>query len=73
MFGSLIIKIRIFSKKTRLIAIRTLFWIVTVHDGLKTNPANAYCLLGTIDFSNIVDIDNLLVEKKNSAILIINE
>ena len=28
----------------------------------KTIPANAYCPLGTIDFSNVVDIDNLLVE-----------
>ena len=38
------------------------FWIVTVQDWPKTNPANAYCPLGAIDFSNIVDIDNLLVE-----------
>ena len=38
------------------------FSIVTVQDWTKTRPANAYCPLVTIDFSNIVDIDNLLVE-----------
>ena len=38
------------------------FWIVTVQDWPKTSPANAYCTLGTIDFSNIVDLDNLLFE-----------
>ena len=41
----------------------------------KTSPANACFLLRTIDLSNAVDIDNLLVEtsKINSAFLIINE
>ena len=38
------------------------FWIVTVQERLKTSPANTFCPLGTIDFSNVVDIDNLLVE-----------
>ena len=38
------------------------FWIVTVKYWPKISPANAFCLLGTIDFSNIVDIDNLQVE-----------
>ena len=34
------------------------FCIVTVQDRPKTSPANAYCPLGTVDFSNIVEIDN---------------
>ena len=38
------------------------FWILTVQDWPKTSPANAYYPLGLIDFWNIVDIDNLLVE-----------
>ena len=28
----------------------------------KTSPNNTYCPLGITDFSNVVDIDNLLVE-----------
>ena len=46
------------------------FWIVTVQDWLKTSPANAYCPLGTIDFLNIVDIDNLLVENSEKKFCI---
>ena len=46
------------------------FRIVTVQEWPKTSPVNTYCQLGTIDFSNVVDIDNLLVE---NAFLIINE
>ena len=62
MFCSLLLKKRsFFKKKDRLISTR-FFWIVTVQEWPKTIPANAYCPLGTIDFSNIVDIDNLLVE-----------
>ena len=38
------------------------FWTVTVQEWPKTSPANTYCPLGTINFSNVVDIDNLLVE-----------
>ena len=77
MFYSLLIKIVIF-KKNPTDCNTNSFWIVRVHDGLKTSPANAYCLLGllgTIDFSKIVDIDKFLVKnsKKNSAFLIINE
>ena len=51
------------------------FWIVTVQDWPKTSPTNTNCPLGTIDFSNVVDIDNLLVENSKliSAFLIINE
>ena len=50
------------------------FWIVAVQDWPKTSPANAYCPLGTIDFSSVVDIDSLLVgnSKINLAILLIN-
>ena len=51
-----------FLKKDRLITTRFFFWILTVQEWPKTIPANAYCPLGTIDFSNVVDIDNLLVE-----------
>ena len=47
------------------------FWIETVPDSPKTSPANAHCPLGTINFSNILDIDNFLVEK--TAFLIVNE
>ena len=56
----------------------TSFWIVTVQDWPRTSPANALCPLGplgTIDFSNVVDIDNLFVEnsKINSAFLKTNQ
>ena len=44
------------------------FWIVTVQDWPKTSPANACCPLGTIDFSNIVDIDNLTVESSKKVL-----
>ena len=51
------------------------YWIVTVQDCPKTSPANSYCQLGSIDFSNVAYLDNFLVEnsKINSAFLIINE
>ena len=62
MFCSLLLKkVYFFKKKDRLITTR-IFWIVTVQEWPKTNPANTYCPLGTTDFSNVVDIDNLLVE-----------
>ena len=47
------------------------FWIVTVQDWPKTRPANAYCPSGTIEFSNVVHIDNLLVE--NSPVKLAKE
>ena len=50
-------------------------WIVTIKDGSKTRPANAYRPLGTLNFLYAILIDNLLVKnsKVNSAFLIINE
>ena len=50
------------------------FWTVTVQDWSKTSPPNAYRPLGSLNFSNVIDIDNFLVinSKINSAILIIN-
>ena len=41
------------------------FWIVTVQEWPKTTPVNTYCPLRTIDFSNVVDIDNFWVETQN--------
>ena len=76
MFCSLLIKKGPFLKKKRPTGYNpNYFWVVTVQDWPKTSPANAYRPLVTIDFSNVVDIDNLLVvnSKKNSAFLIINE
>ena len=61
MFCSLLLKKVFFKKKDRLNTTR-FFWIVTVLEWPKTSPANTYCPLGTIDFSNVVDIGNLLVE-----------
>ena len=61
MFCSLLLKIFFLKKKDRLITTR-FFWIVTVQEWPKTFPANTYCPLGTIDFWNVVDVDNLLVE-----------
>ena len=62
MFCSLLLKKVHFSKKRPTDCNPNSFRIVTVQDWPKISPANAYCPLGTIDFSNIVDIDNLLVE-----------
>ena len=39
------------------------FWIVTVQDWYKTSPANADYTLGMFNFSNVIDIDILLVKK----------
>ena len=64
MFFSLLLKKGIFSKKRPTDCNPNSFWIVAVQEWPKTSAANTYCPLGTIDFSNIVDIDNLLV--KNS-------
>ena len=63
MFCSLLLKKKVFffKKKDRLITTR-FFWIVTVQEWPKTIPANAYFPLGTTDFSNVVVIDNLIVE-----------
>ena len=61
MFCSLLLK-KGLSKKGPTDCNPNSFWIVTVQDWPKTSPANANCPLETIDFSNIVDIDNLSVE-----------
>ena len=49
--------------------------ILTVQFGYKTSPANNYCPLGIFNYSNVIDIDILLVKKSkiNAAFLIINE
>ena len=75
MLCSLLLKKSLFSIKRQTECNPNPFWIVTVQDFPKTSPANGYCAIGTIDFSNIVDIANLLVENsiKISAFLIINE
>ena len=64
MFCSLLLKKKsfFFKKKDRLITTRFLLDCNSGQEWPKTSPANIYCPLGTIDFSNIVDIDNLLVE-----------
>ena len=51
------------------------FWIIPVQDWSKISPANAVCPLGTLNYSNVLDIDILLVKnsKKDAAFLIINE
>ena len=38
------------------------FWIVTVHDWYKTSPANVYCSLRICHFSDVIDINFLLVK-----------
>ena len=74
MVRSLLLKIGIFSKKKDFFKKRPTdcnpnsFWIVTAQGWLKTSPANAYSPLGTIDFANIVDIDNLLVENSKKIL-----
>ena len=51
------------------------FWVVTVQDWSKTNPVKVIRPLGTFNFSNVIDIDNLLIKKSkiNVAFLMINE
>ena len=62
MFCSLLLKKSLFFLKKTDCLQPDFFWIVTVQEWPKTSPANTYCPLGTIDFSYVVDIDNLLVE-----------
>ena len=63
MFCSLLLKKSLFFfLKKRPTDYNPISWIVTVQEWPKTSPANTYSPLGTIDFSNVVDIDNLLVE-----------
>ena len=51
------------------------FWIIPVQDWSKTSPANAVCSLRELNYSNVIDIDFLLVKKSkiDAAFLIINE
>ena len=54
------------------------FWfkkICYLKIGQKNSPANNVCLLGTLNYSNVLDIDILLVEnsKIDAAFLIINK
>ena len=51
------------------------FWIDTVQDWSKTNPVKVIRPLRTFNFSNVIDIDNLLIKKSkiNVAFLMINE
>ena len=61
MFCSLLLKksLFFFKKKKRPTDYNPIFfWIVTVQEWPKTTPVNTYCPLRTIDFSNVVDIDN---------------
>ena len=68
-------KINFFFKKRPTDYNPNYFWIVTVQDWSKTSPANAVCPFRTPNFSNVIDIDILLVKKSkiNAAFLIINE
>ena len=52
-----------------------LFFDYTSSRLVKTSPANAVCSLRTLNYSNVTDIDFLLVEKSkiDAAFLIINE
>ena len=52
-----------------------LFWIIPVQDWSKTDPANAVFSLRTLNCSNVIHIDFLLVKKSkiDAAFLIINE
>ena len=59
MFCSLLLKKVFFQKNRQNDCNPNSLWIVTVKDWPKISPANAYCPLGTIDFSNFVDIDNV--------------
>ena len=69
MVCSLLLKKGVFSKKRPTDCTPNSFWFVTVHDWPKTSPASAFCPLGTIDFLDIVDIDNLLVENSKKILL----
>ena len=61
MFCSVLLKKKVFLKK-RPTDYNPIFLDCNSPRMAKTIPANGYCPLGTIDFSNVVDIDNLLVE-----------
>ena len=64
MFCSLINlkKIKFFLKKRRTVCNPNSFWILTVQDRSKTAPASAVLPLETLEFSNVIDTDSLLVK-----------
>ena len=73
-FCSLLLKKKVFFQKKRPTDCNpNSFSIVPVQDWPKTRPASAYCPLETIDFSNIVDIDNLLVENSKKICIFDNK
>ena len=39
------------------------FWIIPVQDWFKTSPANAICLLGTLNYSNVPNIHDIFLVK----------
>ena len=65
-------KIKLFLRKRPTDFDPNYFWIIPVHDWSETSPANVVCPLGTLSYSNVIDIDILLV-KIDFAFLIINE
>ena len=75
MFCSLIIIKKINLKKRPTDYNLISFWILAVKDWSETRPINAYRPLGALNFSNVIDRDNMLVKNSNinSAFLIINE
>ena len=49
-------------------------WIIPVQDWSKTSPVNSVCSDGTLNFSNVIDIDILLVKKiKNRCCVFDNQ
>ena len=77
MFCSLfnIKKINFFLKKRPTNYNPNSFWIATIQDRSKISSANAIRPFGSFNFSNAIDIDNMLVKnsKINATFLIINE
>ena len=61
MFCSLLVK-KVFFLKKRPTDYNPIFLDGNSPRMAQTSPANTYCPLRTINFSNVVDIDNLLVE-----------
>ena len=72
-FCSFLLKKDLFLEKRSTDCNPNSFWILTVQDRPKTSPANAYCPSGIIDFSNIVYIDNLLVENSKKICIFDNK
>ena len=77
MFCYLIVveEIEFFKRKRPTVYNPNYFSIMPVQDWSKTSPANAVCSLRTLNYSNAINFDFLLVKKskKDAAFLIINE